>query len=96
MFFLAVLEVKVHWSDPLPAISCTSSRTSAFLLALHPGCDGKGTAASPPSFQGTGVPRAAHIQSLPGLGVRQVSTTLGKSQLLQLLEQECVHGLALI
>ena len=55
MFFLAVLEEKsVRWSDPLLATSCTSSRIYAFLLALHCGCEGKGKAASLPSFQGTG------------------------------------------
>lgn len=42
MGFLAVLKAKqVCWSDPLLAISCTSSRISAFFLALHHGSEGK-------------------------------------------------------
>lgn len=53
VFFLAVLDAKsVRFSDPLLAVSCTSSRISAFLLALQRSCEGKGKAASPPSFRG--------------------------------------------
>ena len=47
-------------------------------------------------FRALGLPRASLTYSLSSLTVRQVSTMLGKSQLLQLLERECVHGLALI
>lgn len=43
-----------------------------------------------------GFTRAAHAQSLSSFRVRHVSTMLGKSQLLQLLEQECLHRLALV